>query len=65
VIASVNDRANALPLPLLVASILLVTAAMVLLTLNTHGKVKRGWGEFAVCGSLVLLLVAFGVGVSR
>jgi hypothetical protein len=58
-------NANDLPLPLLVGSIVVCTLAMILLTLNTHGKVKRGWGEAAVCGSLVLLLVAFGVGVSR
>lgn len=59
-----NDHAAALPLPLLIASIVICTAGMIGLTLSTHGRISRGWGEFAVCVALVLLLVALGVAVS-
>lgn len=59
-----NDHAAALPLPLLIASVIICTVGMILLTLHTHGRVRRGWGEFAVCVALVLLLVALGVAAS-
>lgn len=62
-----ESYAQALPFPLLVASILLCVLASVLLSLGSHGKIGDGWGQLALGAStfcLVLgLIVAWSTAV--